>query len=132
MGLGRYLKKRDDETGLAAPSSMAATSALTRADGPLGAFPDPMAVVRRDGTIAASNSAASPIGAMIADGGALGDVVADALKTGEDRRATVDREDCAAIEGVWHVTVHPLPGGEAAMVHASDVTPDRTLRDTLV
>ncbi len=132
MGLGRYLKKRDDETGPAAPSPVAATSALTRADGPLGAFPDPMAVVRRDGTIAASNSAASPIGAMIADGGALGDVVADALKTGEDRRATVDRDDCAAIEGVWHVTVHPLPGGEAAMVHASDVTPDRTLRDTLV
>ncbi len=132
MGLGRYLKKRNDATGPDALASMAAASSLTSRDGPLGAFPDPMALVRRDGSIVAANQAARRLNPLFAPNGPLRDVLGEAVESREDRRQTVDGDQCDGIDGAWRVTLHPLPDGETILAHATDVTPDRTLRDTLI
>jgi hypothetical protein len=122
MVLARYLKKRERDPAAAAPDTIAATSALLADGAALGAFPDPMAVIRRDGSIAASNAAARRLGALFAATGPLRAILADAVETGEDRHETVDGDHCADVDGVWRVTAHPLPGGAAILVHASDVT----------
>ncbi len=132
MDLARYLKKRDDGTPSGAPGGVAATSSLLSADGPLGRFPDPMAVVRRDGSIVASNDAARRLGALFAAAGPLRDVITEAVEARSDRRETVDGDTCDGIDGTWRVSLHPLPDGETVLVHASDVTPESTLRDTLI
>ena len=132
MGLAKFLGKRDDDTEPVAPDTMAATSALFAPGAAFGAFPDPMAVTRRDGTVVAANEAARRLNAVFGDDGPLRRLVGDALAAGEDRRETLDGDNCDGLQGTWRLTLHPLPSGEAALVHAADVTPDRALRDTLV
>ncbi len=132
MGLSRYLKKRNDATKPDALGGIAVASSLTSSDGALGAYPDPMALVRRDGKILAANQAARRLNALFASDGPLGDVLAEAVEARQDRRKTVDGDTCDGVDGAWRVTLHPLPDGATVLVHASDVTPDRTLRDTLI
>ncbi len=132
MGLRQYLKKRDDGSPPGALGDAWATCSLLSDEGALGAFPDPMAVVRRDGSIIASNDAARRLDALFAAEGPLRRAIAEAIGDREDRQETIDGEAYDGIDGAWRVTLHPLPDGETVLVHASDVTPDRTLRDTLI
>jgi len=132
MGLRQYLKKRDDGSMPRALDDSRATTSLLSDTGPLGAFPDPMAAVRRDGSMVASNDAARRFAALFTTEGPLRRAIAETVGTREDRQETIDGGAYVGIDGAWRVTLHPMPDGETVLVHASDVTPDRTLRDTLI
>jgi diguanylate cyclase (GGDEF)-like protein/PAS domain S-box-containing protein len=134
MILGRYLKKRGAPppavtTGDSATTPSMLSGPMLAGDGPLGGFPDPVATVRRDGSIVASNEAARRIAALFAAEGPLRDLIGEVADARTDRNETIES---GTGEGAWRVTLHPLPDGETVLVHAADVTPDRTLRDTLV
>jgi len=132
MGLRQYLKKRDDGPMPRPLDDSRATTSLLSDTGPLGAFPVPMAAVRRDGSMVASKHAARRLAAQFTTEGPLRRAIAEAVGTREDRQETIDGEAYGGIDGTWRVTLHPMPDGETVLVHASDVTPDRTLRDTLI
>ena len=132
MGLRQYLKKRDGGPMPRPLDDSRATTSLLSDTGPLGAFPDPMAAVRRDGSMVASKHAARRLAAQFTTEGPLRRAIAEAVGTREDRQETIDGEAYGGIDGTWRVKLHPMPDGETVLVHASDVTPDRTLRDTLI
>ena len=132
MGLRQYLKKRDGGPMPRPLDDSRATTSLLSDAGPLGAFLDPMAAVRRDGSMVASKHAARRLAAQFTTEGPLRRAIAEAVGTREDRQETIDGEAYGGIDGTWRVTLHPMPDGETVLVHASDVTPDRTLRDTLI
>ncbi len=132
MGLRKFLKKRDDGSLPGTLGEARATSWLLSHEGPLGAFPDPMATVRRDGSIVASNDAARRLGDMFGVDGPLHRAIVEALEAREDRQEIIDGEAYDGVDGAWRVILHPLPDGKTVLVVATDVTPDMTLRDTLV